>query len=183
MKTFKILDRIFEIVTPAVFLLYGIFVITFSGSSFIIENYQLMLGIILMIGGVAKIADYIGGHKIKHEFNFDIIFGISFIVFGIIVLAKAISLNTICIIWGVMEILEGAFEIQYLIIELKNKKYLAFISLACALLSVVFGTLLCIEAQEDITIHLIVVGVVFIASAATQIVETVLAHKNKKEIQ
>lgn len=180
MKIIKVLDKIFEILSPSICLLYGIFVITFSGNQIVIDNYQIMLSIILMIGGVAKIVDYIGGHKIKHEFNFDIVFGIVGIVLGIIVLAKSMDIKTICILWGVLEILEGAFEIQHLVVVIKNKNYLGFLSLACAILDIVFGTLLCIHTEEDITVHLIVVGVVFIISAITQVIETIIEHKREK---
>lgn len=177
MKAFKILDTIFEIVSPILCFLYGVMVIIFSHNQFVIDNYQIMLGIILMIGGVAKIVDYIGGHKIKHEFNFDLVFGILGIVMGIVVMAKTMSISTVCIIWGVLEILKGAFEIQHLIIVIKHKNYLAFISFGCALLDITFGTLLCIHTEEDIAVHLIVVGIVFIVSAITEVIETILEKK------
>lgn len=180
MKAFKILDRIFEIITPIIFLAYGITVIVFSGYDFVANNYQLILGILLMIGAVASVVDYIGGHKIRHEFNFDIVFAVLNLVLGIIVIAKNIPLQTICIIWGILEILKGAFEMQHLVIELKEKHYLAFVEVACATLDIVFGTLLCIHTEEDIMVHLIVVGIVFILTAAKQIVETIIEHKKEK---
>lgn len=183
MKVFRVLDRIFEILSPAICLIYGVLVLAFSGFDFVSNNYQLIIGLILVVGGIATICDYIGGHKIRHEFNFDLVFGILNIVFGIMVMTVINQIEIICLVWGIIEILKGAFEIQDLVVILKHKNYLAFISLGCAILDIVFGTLLCIERYEDITIHLIVVGIVFIASAISQILETVIEHKNAKKVE
>ena len=66
----KIMDRIFEILTPVLFLCYGIAVFIFSGLDFSQDSMLVVLEICLIVSGVAKIVDFIGGHKINRNFNF-----------------------------------------------------------------------------------------------------------------
>lgn len=180
-KVFSVLDRIFEIASPILFLAFGIFVLCFSGMEYV-DNNSWILCTFLIVSGAACICDFIGGHKIKHEFNFDIAFGICSIALGIIFMAADIDLKTICLIWGIFEIIEGAFELQHLIVLLNHKDFIAIIEVVVAVLKVIFGILLCVHTEEDIKVHLIVVGVVFILSAIAQVLHTIIEHREKKEI-
>ena len=180
-KFFSILDKIFEIVTPIVFIAYGIGALIFSNSNFMQQNNILILEILLIIQGVATIADFIGGHKIRHGVNYDIVFGIVPIAMGIIFMARNMNLEHICLIWGIFEIAKGAFEIQHLVVLVHEKDYVATVEIVLAIVEIIFGILLCIHTEEDIKIHLIVVGIVFILSAAKQIFATVMEYKQKNK--
>lgn len=177
-KFFKVLDRIFEIATPVIFIAYGIVVLVFSGFEFV-ESNKWILNLLLIISGVASIVDFIGGHKIKHDFNFDIAFGIISISIGVIQWARNADINSICLVWGIFEIVKGAFEIQHLIVELKEKEFIAIAHVVCAILEVIFGILLVIEMHEDIRVHLIVAGIVCLISATASILETIIEHRHK----
>lgn len=180
-KFFRFLDVIFEIATPILFVAYGIVVIFFSNIPIVSDNYILLLSILLIIQGSALIADFIGEHKIKELFNFDIAFGIISIVLGAMFLSNHFDIETICVIWGGFEVIKGAFEIQHIISKLRRREFIALLELACAITEVVFGTLLCIHTKEDIQVHLVVVGIVFIVSAIAQVLNTILEHKKVKK--
>ena len=175
----KIMDRIFEILTPALFLCYGIAVFIFSGLDFSQGSMLVVLEICLIVSGVAKIVDFIGGHKINHNFNFDIAFGIISIAIGVVALAKHMELKDICLLWGIFEVVEGAFEIQHLIILVHEKEKIAIAEIVIVSIQIVFGTLLCIHTEEEIKLHLIIVGIIFILSAAVQVLKTINEHKRK----
>lgn len=178
-KVFAIFDRFFEILTPTLFFLYGIAVFIFSGLDFSQDSMLIILEICLIISGFAKICDFIGGHKINHTFNFDIAFGIISISIGVVALAKHMELKEICLLWGIFEVVEGAFEIQHLVILVHEKEKIAIAEIVIAAVQIVFGTLLCIHTEEEIKLHLIIVGIIFILSAVAQILKTIAEHKRK----
>lgn len=180
-KIFRVADAILEIVTPILFLVYGISSICFSRLDYLHNQYELVLEILLILAGVAKIVNFIGGHKIRHEFNFDIAFGIISIALGFILMAKKLDLSKICLFWGIFEVVEGAFEVQHLIVLLKEKDYIAILELAITAIQIVFGILLCINTEEEIKLHLIIVGIVFILSAIAQILGTVIEHRKEEK--
>lgn len=177
---FRKLDIIFEITVPVLFLAFGITVLVFSGYDFVTNNAINILAILLMIQGAAKIADFIGEHRYNEPVNFGIIFGIISIAMGIVFLATNLNISHVCTIWGIYEIVEGAFEVQSIVIALKKREWVAIIELMVALICIVFGILLVIHGEEDIKLHLIAVGVVFILSAAGQVIKTISEHKKEK---
>lgn len=176
---FKTFDKFFEIFAPALFFIYGIAAFIFSGLNYEDEALLVILEICLIISGLAKICDYIGGHKINHTFNFDIAFGIISIAIGIVALARQMELKYICLLWGIFEVVEGAFEIQHLIALVHQKEKIAIAEIVITSIQIVFGVLLCINTAEEIKLHLIIVGIVFVLSAIAQVLKTVNEHRRK----
>ncbi len=179
MKFFKIFDKIFEILAPILFAVYGVTVLVLSGLDFSDNVMVIVLNICLIVSGFAKIADFIGGHKINHVFNFDITFGLISIALGIVGLARKLDLTTICLFWGIYEIVEASFEIQHLVVLVHNKEKIAIIRIVLCVIEIAFGILLCIHTEEEIQLHLIIVGVLFIISALADVFKTVNERKRK----
>lgn len=180
-NVFRKLDIAFEIIVPIVYVAFGVTVLFFSGYDFVTNNAVNILAILLMIQGAAKIFDFVGERKYNEPVNFDLVFGIISIAMGVVFLVTNLDIAKVCTIWGIYEIVEGAFEVQKIVVALKQKEWVAFIELAVALICIIFGILLVINGKEDIKLHLIAVGTVFILSAVGQVIKTISEHKKGKE--
>ncbi|MCF0107475.1 MAG: DUF308 domain-containing protein [Bacilli bacterium] len=179
-KMFRFLDRIFEIFAPALFIVLGVTVLIFSGYDFVGNNASNILAIMLIVQGFAKIVDFVASKKVRKTMNFDMAFGIISEVMGVIFLVTNLSIENLCLIWGIYEIIEGAFEIQHIVIDLNAKEWVAVIELVIAIITIIFGVLLVLGKEEDIMAHLIALGVVLLLTAASEILGTIIEHKKDK---
>ena len=139
-------------------IIMGTLVIIFAKDSF--EKNNIFIGSILIASSVPSILIYfLGGryhNRFKIPYNFFAMFGIAA---GIAFIVNSeIAIATLCIIWGVYDIVRSCYEIFDASMEVRENK-LEIVEIVCALAELAFGILLCIHLEEGIYIHLVVMGI------------------------
>ena len=162
MKKLKVLQIVLNSIIFLAFLAVGITIIVLGAAN---DAYdEIMLGIILLLAGVSRIAIYFVNHGYRESVNFNLLVGIAFLIFGIIFLVSKYDIEVMCFGWGVLEIFVGAIEIHSSIYTFKQDKLSAF-EIFISIGGIVFGILLCIEKAGGLTGHLIYMGVSIILMA------------------
>lgn len=99
-------------------------------------------------------------------------------------LSNEISVEHMCLIWGIYDICKAIFGIVDATIEVKDNK-LEIMEIVASIGHLVFGVLLCVHLSEGITAHLIFMGVAFLIVALKFGIEFImnLQQELKKEYQ
>ena len=176
MKARKTLTIIFEILVPILYLAAGavIFVMGFLYE----ENYTpQLLGALLIAGSACRLYKFLVNREFFDVHTIDLSFSLISIAIGFVFFFKE-DIEQICLIWGLLEILNGGIELGTDLREIREKPLL-WISILISLGEIVFGTLLCIHGEHGIFVHLLYMASTFLLTAVMVIVELYARYRRK----
>ena len=178
MKAKKVIDIILNSIVIILFLGAGIFTLVMKATND--EFDGIILGTILIVAGVAKIISYFLRKGFKHPTNITLVTGIVMIVLAVIFFLDKFDLVSLCLAWGIMEIIIGLTELQVDLFAARKDKW-AIGEIVIDLGGITFGVLLTIHLEEGLHAHLIFMGISFILYAALYAIELVRELKEKEE--
>ena len=135
-------------------------------------------GGIMMLFGLVKIIGYCSKDLYRLAFQFDLAFGILFVVLGFILIIRTDAMvNLICIVMGICVLSDALLKIQISIDSraFGIKKW--WLILAMAILTGVAGFLLIFRPSESIQIIMILFGIVLITEGVLNLITILIAVK------
>ena len=135
-------------------------------------------GGIMMLFGLVKIIGYCSKDLYRLAFQFDLAFGILFVVLGFILIIRTDAMvNLICIVMGICVLADALLKIQISIDSraFGIKKW--WLILAMAILTGVAGFLLIFRPSESIQIIMILFGIVLITEGVLNLITILIAVK------
>ena len=135
-------------------------------------------GGIMMLFGLVKIIGYCSKDLYRLAFQFDLAFGILFVVLGFILIIRTDAMvNLICIVMGICVLSDALLKIQISIDSraFGIKKW--WLILAMAILTGVAGFLLIFRPSESIQIIMILFGIVLITEGVLNLTTILTAVK------
>ena len=162
-----------------VYLGVGIYTIVISNQ--VNGTYPWRCGLLIMLSSIVHILLYIvkQGYKYKEK-GFFLVIGLIGLALGIIFLVnKKADIYTICLYWGLLDIVRGSLEIKDIIPELKNNK-LEIVELVISIGDIVLGILLCLRQESGLQVHVIYIGASFILTCIKLIVDEIIQKRVKK---
>ena len=118
-----------------------------------------LLGIGMIVFGIAKIAGYLSRDLFRLAFQYDLAFGILLIVLGIITLSHTDdAMSFLCIMFGIPVLADGLFKIQ---IAVDSKKFGIrswWVILIMALLTCAAGVVLVLRPSAGIRVLVALMG-------------------------
>lgn len=135
-------------------------------------------GGIMMLFGLVKIIGYCSKDLYRLAFQFDLAFGILFVVLGFILIIRTDAMvNLICIVMGICVLADALLKIQISIDSraFGIKKW--WLILAMAILTGVAGFLLIFRPSENIQIIMILFGIVLITEGVLNLITILIAVK------
>ena len=135
-------------------------------------------GGIMMLFGLVKIIGYCSKDLYRLAFQFDLAFGILFVVLGFILIIRTDAMvNLICIVMGICVLADALLKIQISIDSraFGIKKW--WLILAMAILTGVAGFLLIFRPSESIQIIMILFGIVLITEGVLNLTTVLTAVK------
>ena len=135
-------------------------------------------GGIMMLFGLVKIIGYCSKDLYRLAFQFDIAFGILFVVLGFILIIRTDAMvNLICIVMGICVLADALLKIQISIDSraFGIKKW--WLILAMAILTGVAGFLLIFRPSESIQIIMILFGIVLITEGVLNLITILITVK------
>ena len=180
MKKHGLLIQIARWFVVLAFLVSGILVITLRHTRDIEDT--IILGSILLMVGSVRILTYFFAKLHESPQDISIVSGISAIVLGIVFLVSEYDLSSLCLAWGVMEIILPLVEIMQNVFNVKKNKLL-FVEIAVCLGTLVFGILLCIHSTEGLNVHLIYLSISLLLTAVFEALEIIFGLYIKKEAE
>lgn len=180
MKKDNRLTEILLLTVAIVHILMGIFVVIFSHDSF--EKDHVYIGLIILFSSIPSILIYFLGGRYKNPYkipyNFFALYGI---IAGLVFIFKEdISMTTMCVMWGVYDIVRSLYEIFDASREFKENK-LEIVEIICAVAELVFGIILCIKLDDGIYIHLIVMGISLILVGVKHLLDFIKETNQKNK--
>ena len=135
-------------------------------------------GGIMMLFGLVKIIGYCSKDLYRLAFQFDLAFGILFVVLGFILIIRTDAMvNLICIVMGICVLADALLKIQISIDSraFGIKKW--WLILAMAILTGVAGFLLIFRPSESIQTIMILFGIVLITEGVLNLITILIAVK------
>ena len=135
-------------------------------------------GGIMMLFGLVKIIGYCSKDLYRLAFQFDLAFGILFVVLGFILIIRTDAMvNLICIVMGICVLADALLKIQISIDSraFGIKKW--WLILAMAILTGVAGFLLVFRPSESIQIIMILFGIALITEGVLNLITILIAVK------
>ena len=135
-------------------------------------------GGIMMLFGLVKIIGYCSKDLYRLAFQFDLAFGILFVVLGFILIIRTDAMvNLICIVMGICVLADALLKIQISIDSraFGIKKW--WLILAMAILTGVAGFLLIFRPSESIQTIMILFGIALIAEGVLNLITILTAVK------
>lgn len=139
------------------------------------------LGYLVLAGSIPHLVIYFinGGYKSKAMTGILIIGIVGFALGFVFVFSESMTIEMICLYWGILDICRGAIEIGETIPHVKHNK-LEILEIGISTGDIILGVLLCIHLEHGIKLHLIYFGIAFILYALKIVVELlILRHKTK----
>ena len=135
-------------------------------------------GGIMMLFGLVKIIGYCSKDLYRLAFQFDLAFGILFVVLGFILIIRTDAMvNLICIVMGICVLADALLKIQ---ISIDSKTFSIqkwWLILAMAILTGVAGFLLVFRPSESIQIIMILFGIALITEGVLNLITILIAVK------
>ncbi len=135
-------------------------------------------GGIMMLFGLVKIIGYCSKDLYRLAFQFDLAFGILFVVLGFILIIRTDAMvNLICIVMGICVLADALLKIQ---ISIDSKAFGIkkwWLILAMAILTGVAGFLLIFRPSESIQIIMILFGIVLITEGVLNLITILITVK------
>ncbi len=160
------------------FLTAGVLVITLRHTQNIEDT--LILGIILLVVGGIKLSTYFLVRMKEQPSDLMVATGISSIILGIIFLVSDYDLSSLCLAWGIVEIILPLLEINQDIVHLKHNK-LVLIEIFISLGTLTFGILLCIHSKEGLNAHLIYLSISLFLTTVYEALSIIFGSYLRKE--
>ena len=135
-------------------------------------------GGIMMLFGLVKIIGYCSKDLYRLAFQFDLAFGILFVVLGFILIIRTDAMvNLICIVMGICVLADALLKIQISIDSraFGIKKW--WLILAMAILTGVAGFLLIFRPSESVQMIMILFGIALIAEGVLNLITILTAVK------
>lgn len=135
-------------------------------------------GGIMMLFGLVKIIGYCSKDLYRLAFQFDLAFGILFVVLGFILIIRTDAMvNLICIVMGICVLADALLKIQISIDSraFGIKKW--WLILAMAILTGVAGFLLVFRPSESIQVIVILLGISLITEGVLNLITILTAVK------
>ena len=135
-------------------------------------------GGIMMLFGLVKIIGYCSKDLYRLAFQFDLAFGILFVVLGFILIIRTDAMvNLICIVMGICVLADALLKIQISIDSraFGIKKW--WLILAMAILTGVAGFLLIFRPSESIQTIMILFGIALITEGVLNLITILIAVK------
>ena len=135
-------------------------------------------GGIMMLFGLVKIIGYCSKDLYRLAFQFDLAFGILFVVLGFILIIRTDAMvNLICIVMGICVLSDALLKIQISIDSRAFGIQKWWLILAMAILTGVAGFLLIFRPSESIQIIMILFGIVLITEGVLNLTTILTAVK------
>lgn len=135
-------------------------------------------GGIMMLFGLVKIIGYCSKDLYRLAFQFDLAFGILFVVLGFILIIRTDAMvNLICIVMGICVLADALLKIQISIDSRAFGIEKWWLILAMAILTGVAGFLLIFRPSESIQIIMILFGIVLITEGVLNLITILIAVK------
>ena len=135
-------------------------------------------GGIMMLFGLVKIIGYCSKDLYRLAFQFDLAFGILFVVLGFILIIRTDAMvNLICIVMGICVLADALLKIQISIDSRAFGIQKWWLILAMAILTGVAGFLLIFRPSESIQIIMILFGIVLITEGVLNLITILTAVK------
>ena len=178
MKTRKILTIIFEVLVPVLYLAAGVVIFVMG---FLYEgNYTpQLLGALLIAGSACRLYKFLVNREFFDVHTIELSFSLISIAIGFVFFFKE-DIEQNCLIWGLLEILNGGIELGTDLREIKEKPLL-WISILISLGEIVFGTLLCIHGEHGIFVHLLYMASTFVLTSIMVVIELATKYKHQDQ--
>ena len=135
-------------------------------------------GGIMMLFGLVKIIGYCSKDLYRLAFQFDLAFGILFVVLGFILIIRTDAMvNLICIVMGICVLADALLKIQ---ISIDSRAFVIkkwWLILAMAILTGVAGFLLIFRPSESIQTIMILFGIALITEGVLNLITILIAVK------
>jgi uncharacterized membrane protein HdeD (DUF308 family) len=171
--------RIFLYITFGLILIIG----EANDAIFVTYNLNLIVGIPLLIGSLSHLYSDFKRCKYKSVDNF---FGGEIIIAVLSILAIFYPLLKksfeeeiifICIVWGVIAILNGSRDFSHVIYYINSKEPYIY-SLIESIIMIILALLLILDPLEHVKLHIIVLGIEFLIEAAEVCIHTFIGKKS-----
>ena len=160
-----------QIATVILFLVAGIGIFFIIGKSK--HENMIYLGAILMLMGIIEGLLYYSTEKKTLVYCHDVIvaifefaIGIAFIIYNE---GDVLTLNSACVIWGILEIIKSILEARQIVYECRNIKFYVIVDMVLTSICLVFGILLCVHAEHGIKLHLYITAASLLVWSLTYI--------------
>ena len=165
---------------------FTLFLIYLLGSIFIfcyeflyVDKTYNGYAVLVIIGSIVHLLLYLINEGYRNKvFSCFLILAIIGIIIGILFFICNFTFKTLCILWGVLDIIRGTCEIVFAAPKIKENK-LQIIDIIASLIDIVLGILLCIHLNEGLHIHVIFFGVTFILCSFEYPLEVLINHRRK----
>ena len=135
-------------------------------------------GCLLIVFGCIKILGYLSKDLYRLAFQFDLAFGILFIILGfLLILRMKNMLNIICILLGIIILADSLLKIQTAIDAKKFGLRLWWMILAAAILTATFGLLLLFRPYETREVAMMFLGLSFLGEGILNLITVLTAVK------
>lgn len=135
-------------------------------------------GGLLVVFGCIKILGYLSKDLYRLAFQFDLAFGILFIILGILLILRMENmLNIICILLGIIILSDSLLKIQTAIDAKNFGLRLWWTILAAAILTAIFGVLLLFRPYESHKVAMIFLGLSFLGDGILNLITVLTAVK------
>ena len=178
MKRSRIISDILNVITILLFQFAGVAVIVFSRNEAMFDHS--VLGWVLLATSLCRIIRAIIERNTVNERPHELIIPLITFGFGFVVLFSEISMNDVCLYWGLLEICSSSVELT-MAFRIIRKELIRIVNVLINVVEFVFGILLCVHMGEGITIHLVITGSLFIALAIEQAVLMVIERRAEKK--
>ena len=180
MKKHGILIQIIRWFIVIAFLVSGILVISLRHTQNIEDT--IILGTILLVVGAVRLLTYFLSKLQEDPRDLTLVSGISAIVLGIVFLVSEYDLSSLCLAWGVAEIILSSIEITQKVFNIKHNK-LTLIEIGVSLGTLVFGILLCVHNTQGLNLHLIYLSISLLLTALYEVLEIIFSFYIKRDVE
>lgn len=158
-----------NIIVSIIFAIFGVILCVFHEAA--VKLISILLGILFLGSGLARIITYIEGRGRDEHLNGDLLLGAILFIFGIVAIVYTntigMILRTIVSIW----IIYAGISKTYLSMKLKNLCASAWIvSIVLSLIMIIFGLYILFNNGAIITL----IGTIMIAYAIIDIIENII---------
>lgn len=163
--------KIFKSIFALYYLAIAIIIFIFLNNPNFVNTHSYFASLVLA-GSIPHLVIYFmnNGFRSAQKSGF-LIVGIVGVALGFIFeFSETMTINQICMYWGILDICRGAIEISDTLPHLKHNK-LEIIELVVSTGDIALGILLCIHLEEGIKLHLTYFAIAFVLYAVKMVIE------------
>lgn len=170
----KVIGTVAYFTSIVYYIIVGIMVLIISNQNVQEEQYQVMLGVLMLLSSVPHFLIYFINGKLSY-----LVIGIVGIVFGTLCLTtEQFNPEQICMVWGCLDICRGLTEIVNIAPTLKHHKT-EIVEILISTGDIVVGILLCIHLVHGLKLHLTYLSIAFLITAVKYIAEYIFIRRNE----